>query len=242
MSWKEKLYMFYVSSGQSGIDKEDFNISSSSTLYYKKIHARFLKTLRTNDRIVDLGCGYGLFLHFLSNKGYSNLAGAEISDEQLEIAEKIGTKHLIQKIDVCEFLEKETDSSIRLLFMKDILEHFDRDNIYGLLEKSYQKLNKGGLIIIHVPNATGIFGMSIRYGDLTHEIAFNSSSINQLLRAVGFNNISCHEDRPIIHGFFSFFRYVFWIMGTIPFRLLYLSETGKKNIILSQNMTVVAYK
>jgi hypothetical protein len=103
-------------------------------------------------------------------------------------------------------------------------------------------LNPGGKFVFHVPNAEGIFGTRIRYSDITHEQSFTLTSAIQLLRAVGFCNISGHEDKPIPHGVKRAVRRLIWEIGTIPFRLLLLAENGTGGAILSQNMLVVAYK
>src|SRR5437870_7579155 len=41
-------------------------------------------------RIADLGCGYGSFLYFLHEEGYRNIAGVDISAEQVDSARKLG--------------------------------------------------------------------------------------------------------------------------------------------------------
>jgi hypothetical protein len=98
------------------------------------------------------------------------------------------------------------------------------------------------MVVIHVPNAEGIFGMRIRYGDLTHENCFTPQSINQALMACGFDGMACFEDKPIVHGLKSFIRFVLWEVLSLPYRLLLIAETGNTKMILSQNMLVVAKK
>ncbi|MFZ1748832.1 MAG: hypothetical protein WAU01_01515, partial [Saprospiraceae bacterium] len=82
----------------------------------------------------------------------------------------------------------------------------------------------------------------IRYGDLTHELAFTPKSIRQLLYAFGFNKIEIKEDIPIVHGLFSSIRYLLWYIFTLRYRIIYLVETGNFDIVLSQNMTIIAKK
>jgi len=128
------------------------------------------------------------------------------------------------------------------LFLIDILEHLDKDQLLKLLEKVNISLRFGGIVVIHVPNGEGIFGGKARYSDLTHEISFTAQSINQVLTACGFTNIRCFEDRPTIHGLPSFVRYVLWQLFTLPYRILMLAETGVGKCVLSQNMLVIAEK
>ena len=67
-------------------------------------------------------------------------------------------------------------------------------------------LSPGGLCVGHAPNAGGIFGSMIRYGDLTHEQAFTPSSIRQMFRSLGYAEAESFEDKPEVHGLMSALR------------------------------------
>jgi hypothetical protein len=84
--------------------------------------------------------------------------------------------------------------------------------------------------------------MGIRYGDLTHEQAFTAASLHQAFISVGFKRVECFEDRPQVHGVFSLIRRLIWDIGTLWHRVLLMAESGSPNVILSQNMTAVAFK
>jgi hypothetical protein len=108
------------------------------------------------------------------------------------------------------------------------------------LDGAFGALRPGGRVVIHVPNAEGLHGMRVRYGDLTHEQAFTPASIRQALTLCGFTNVRCFEDRPVMHGLKSALRAAFWRLSTLQARLQLLAETGVGGHILSQNMLVVA--
>lgn len=93
-----------------------------------------------------------------------------------------------------------------------------------------------------MPNAEGIFGSRIRYGDLTHEQAFTASSIRQMFGALRFGKTECFEDKPVVHGMKSLVRRILWELGSAPARLLSLAETGGSGVILSQNLLFVALR
>ncbi|MFB6216852.1 MAG: class I SAM-dependent methyltransferase, partial [Candidatus Aenigmatarchaeota archaeon] len=115
------------------------------------------------------------------------------------------------------------------------------EEIFRILEEVNRVLRGGGKCVIHVPNAQGIFGMRVRYGDLTHERAFTPKSIQQLLRTTGFTNVQVFEDKPVVHGLMSFFRRIVWELTTLIPRLTLLSESpGAESLALSQNMLVTA--
>ena len=124
----------------------------------------------------------------------------------------------------------------------DVLEHLERQELFDLLDEVHRVLRPGGLCLIHVPNGEGIFGMEIRFGDLTHVQAFTQNSARQLLSATGFSQIRCYEERPVVHGIISLVRGVLWALGTLPFRLLLAAETGSTKAILSENLLIRAIK
>ena len=86
----------------------------------------------------------------------------------------------------------------------------------------------------------GVFGMRVRYGDLTHEQCFTPRSIRQVLAVCGFNDVFCFEDQPVVHGLKSALRFLVWKLFTLPVLLLLLAETGGRGHILSQNMLITA--
>lgn len=124
----------------------------------------------------------------------------------------------------------------------DILEHLEKQEVLNLLDHVHRVLTDKGILIIHVPNGAGVFGSKVRYGDFTHQSAYTSKSIHQILYACCFQSIQVFEDKPTIHGIKSFIRYALWHILTIPFRLLLIAENGTTNHILSQNMLVKAEK
>ncbi len=196
---------------------------------------------KTDSIIIDLGCGYGAYLLCLQELGYTECEGIDTSSEQVEAAQQLGLKR-VQAGDIQEFLDQRTGESADVVLLIDVLEHIPNTEIFPLLDSIYRILKPGGRLIVHVPNGHGIFAMGVRYGDMTHENAFTSTSIQQLMRTVGFDQITAHEEKPVIHGLNSLIRKIIWEVGTAGTRLLYLAENGSRNILLSANMMVVAKK
>ena len=190
-------------------------------------------------RIVDLGCGHGTLLHFLKQAGYTNVLGIDVSGEQIEQARRLGVNEARQgQLDA--FLSDADPGSVDVVLMFDVLEHLRRQELFRTLDGVRRILRSKGWCIVHLPNAEGIYGMRIRYGDLTHEISFTPRSLQQLFATVGFSGVACFEDKPQVHGFSSALRRIVWEIGTFPHRLLLTAETGQTHFVLSQNMLAVA--
>jgi 2-polyprenyl-3-methyl-5-hydroxy-6-metoxy-1,4-benzoquinol methylase len=99
-----------------------------------------------------LGCGHGLFLHFLLKLGYKNVTGADGSEEQVNLAHSLGIKH-VDRDDILRYLKHLEEASIDVIFLIDVLEHLEHEEIFGILDDVYRVLSPPGLCIAHVPNA-----------------------------------------------------------------------------------------
>ncbi|GGE96285.1 class I SAM-dependent methyltransferase [Hymenobacter cavernae] len=244
MDFKDRLYNVYVSSEQGGgkvLDQlqNGTSLFSGNAPYITQLIKRHIPADRSV-RIMDLGCGHGAHLYFLKQCGYQNLVGVDTSAEQVELAHRLGVEE-VQLGNIEDFLSDDKESADVVLLI-DILEHLPLTFVFELLDSIFVKLNKGGRLIIHVPNAEGLYGMRIRYGDLTHEQAFTPTSMRQLLKTVGFSTVAYSEDKPVVHGVTSLIRRLLWGVLTAPHRLLLMAETGHTEFVLSQNMLVVAQK
>lgn len=238
VDWKNKLYSSYVSTEQSSASSlEKMRLNHDSYPQFRDIIRKYVPSDKSI-RIADLGCGYGSLVHCLKVAGYINVQGVDVSAEQVQLASQLGLSEVRQG-DLHEFLS-DKGRSYDIIFLMDVLEHLDKQEVIDLLECARNALTDRGRMIVHVPNGEGIFGMRIRYGDFTHQVCFTPKSIRQVLRAAGFKTISVHEDKPLVHGMKSFVRRVLWSVLTVRERLLLLAETGASGHVLSQNMLVIA--
>jgi 2-polyprenyl-3-methyl-5-hydroxy-6-metoxy-1,4-benzoquinol methylase len=244
-TWKRRLYDTYVSSGQAtrGLTKE----FHTADLTFEEHTAQIVRFIRQyvppnrEGKIVDLGCGHGLFLYFLSKLGYRNVTGVDGSEAQVKLAHDLGLTHVIHH-DILSYLQRSESESIDVVLLIDVLEHLEYPELFAVLDDVHRVLCPYGSCIVHVPNGEGLFGMRVKYSDLTHETAFTRKSAEQLFKVIGFSGISCHEDRPTVHGLTSLMRRIIWDMGTVPYRILFAAETGRTDVILSQNMSIRAIK
>lgn len=244
MNHKEQLYGKYISSGQAGRKIDKSVVSPDIAFKSRAPYVKYLinKTIPTDRkiRIVDLGCGHGTYVYFLKKYGYTNIIGIDDSSEQVQFAKDLGIDEVI-KGDISEFVRNNKEK-IDVVLLMDVIEHLSLSDTMNLLEGINKCLTEGGKVIMHTPNAEGVFGMRIRYGDLTHEQAFTPMSMRQLMQSLDYTNIISYEDKPLIYDVKSFIRRIIWTILTIPFRLILIAETGMLNFVMSQNMLTVANK
>lgn len=240
MNSNTKLYSTYVSSHTSHLYGEiTLDDIKGQFPVWKRYFGKFLSDDKSAE-ILDVGCGNGGFIFFLKEYGYENSSGIDISKEQVELAEKLGISG-VKHADAISFIRDENKEK-DVIFARDVIEHFSKETIPELLTLIFNSLKPGGVLIIKTPNAGGPFGSRYRYYDFTHNIAFTRESLNQVLRAAGFKEISFYPAGPVPKGIKSTARFILWKMIEAILRFYMLVEVGASEGIFTQNIIAVARK
>jgi cyclopropane fatty-acyl-phospholipid synthase-like methyltransferase len=193
-------------------------------------------------KILEIGCGHGDFIHYLNNEGYLHVSGVDISKDQVALAKSMGIEN-VYRANFLDYLD-EHSQQFDFIAALDVLEHFDKCEVFELLEKIYQALKEEGVFLLKVPNASSPFWGRIRFGDFTHELAFTKRSIQQVLLASNFKNIEVFSVEPVrSHSFFSLIRFYVWKILKLILRIYLIIETGSASRdVLSQNLIAKAKK
>ncbi len=148
-------------------------------------YGELVRPLAAGDRVLDLGCGSGILLYWLSRQGELAPVGVDSSSSQIAVAREALPDAEVHCEDGLEFLESRPDSFAGI-FCTDVLEHLpSKDLTLRWVETARQALQPGGFFYCRMPNAASLLGSYSRYRDLTHECSFTSTSILQLLEAGG---------------------------------------------------------
>lgn len=193
--------------------------------------------------ILELGCGHGALIHFARKAGYTNIEGIDGSPEQVAAARRLGIEGVTEG-DIADALRVRTAASLDVVVTFDVIEHFTRDELLSIVDDVHRVLRPGGKWIIHTANGESVFSGRMRYGDLTHEVAFTQRSLAQLLLSSGFSSLHCYEDTPVVHGLRSAVRWFFWKLIRGGLRLYIAAETGdaSNTQIFTQTFSAVAIK
>ena len=209
--------------------------------------APFIKNLIKNHfpkskkaSILDLGCGHGAIIYFAQKQGYENLKGFDFSQQQVDMAHKLGLQDLVSCENLFEIIKKYPDSSIDLLITFDVLEHMSKTEILNFALEANRVIKPSGKWMIHVPNGASPFGCRAFGNDFTHKTLLTPKSAKQILKAFNFSSIKIFEDRPIVHGLKSAIRRLLWLIIRNILRAYLLIEQGLKNEVFSQNMLIIA--
>ena len=243
MNYKDLIYKNYYSKRIGRSAPKDLKGLASRQPFYKNIINSHFPKNKTIE-ILELGCGYGAFLHHIQNAGYVNCTGIDASAEMVEIANKLNINGIATG-DVVAEIKSRKDKSLDLIIAIDLIEHFTKSDLFELVIEFERVLKPGGRVITHQPNAEGVFGNAILYGDYTHEQAFTRVSVAQLFLSCGFSKVSSYEDVPIAFNLKSFVRKILWLRLVRPLYLfLIMVESGgsDKDIALTKNFLSVAIK
>lgn len=139
-------------------------------------------------RVLDIGCGYGLFLDVLRSVGWETY-GTEIFPKSIEFC--LG-RHRIYLANEARF----SDGFFDWITMDNVLEHIT--NPQELLQRVRHWLKPNGLLTICVPNFGGIdarFWGTYWYGLMPphHEFHYTGEGLKRLLSSCGFDsNVRFH--------------------------------------------------
>ena len=236
-AFRERLYAQYRRTHPAGAAAP----SQASLRYDAKIYRRTFGPLLPHDRdaaVFDAGCGAGTFLHYLQHSGYAKSEGMDRDPEQAEAARKLGLK--ASAGDAFAHLASRPGAYDCVVAI-DVLEHLTKGELFDALDAVRGALKPGGVFVWRAPNADGPFAGRIRYGDLTHELAFTAGSARQLMAAAGFDEVGVSPEGPVVTGLRSLVRAVLWTGFRAAARLYLFAESmAHRDCILTANLIVRA--
>lgn len=156
---------------------------------YRHYFNRYIKPffpIYKNALVLDLGCGFGIFLDACRQSGYRRLEGVEMEAGAADYAKnRLGLEGAVGG-DMFKYLSAQNDLTYDVITALNVLEHIKKDRVYELFNLIFAKLKPGGIFIAEMPNADSPHGLSILFSDLTHEWAYTRRLLNQLFKIHGF--------------------------------------------------------
>jgi 2-polyprenyl-3-methyl-5-hydroxy-6-metoxy-1,4-benzoquinol methylase len=199
---------------------------------WERLIARHLPASR-DALILDCGCGEGYLVSWLVSRGYRRASGVDASAEEVAVAQSLGLP-----VEHGEMLPALAASrgSLDFIILRNVLEHFPKEEMIATLTAARQALRPGGVLWIQAPNAESPFGARLRYADFTHQLAFTQDSMQQVLRIAGFDSV---EVGPVRAGFTGL-RGLLWKCVEALYKLLLTAELGNGRYVVTQDLFAVA--
>lgn len=185
-------------------------------------------------RILEIGCGDGLFVRFLHEEGFRNAEGFDANAGRIARARRLGLENVFHADLRTYFSECGKTERWDVVFALNVIEHLHKHEILRLLRDVFGALRPGGMFWIRVPNGAGLFGGHTRYIEFTHETAFTTNSLKDM---------SSYSWGPIPHGPRSLIRFLGWKAVELALTCLALLETAStKGGIFTSDLLAQARK
>ena len=226
--FRKTLYDRYVSDFKALGQQRD-----RSTVWAAHKLGPLLNGLDTTASILELGCGDGRMLEFLSQRGFTDTQGLDISEEQVLLARDRGCRAIVA--DGLRYLTEHPGRFDAILAL-DFVEHFHKDELVDLSSAMFQALKPGGRLILQTPNGQGLLAGQVVFGDMTHLTIFTPNSLRQLLQRTGFREFAFQETGPVPAGAVGLLRTGLWHAIKSVAAAIHRIETGKSQTIWTENL------
>ena len=143
-------YKFYYPDGIWGDGRFYEDLQKNNNWYYAKNrweHRKGIDLIDDNDKVLEIGCGDGVFLEMLRQKGVKNTTAIELNESVVAELNKKGYTVFNETIET--FAPSHREAYDVVCFFQ-VLEHIY--DIKSFLDSALQTLKKGGRIIIAVPH------------------------------------------------------------------------------------------
>lgn len=211
------------------IDPQELEMSAAAHGYDSLV-----KELPIGSNVLDVGCGTGILLRWLSTQKNIIPIGVDSSGSQIAFAKKEVADVQFVHEDGLRFLAAHP-SEYDLIFCMDVIEHIPDGELYQFIRSLHGALRPGGRLFIRTPNAANLAGTYGRYTDFTHHRSFTAGSAQQLLEACGFADF-----RVVPLQGTSLSRRAKLVVEHILHRVLFrLSGYGRERVF-TRNLCVVA--
>jgi len=179
--------------------------SAPKTEYFEHLRPEMMKYIPTNaSRILEVGCGSGLFVQQLKSTIKAEFWGVEQNTVAAKKSAEIFNKVLVG--DVTKLLSELPNAYFDCIIFNDVLEHLvDPEQ---LLVAMKNKLLPNGVFVASIPNVRyvkNLFNLLVRKDwryedqgilDRTHLRFFTKKSLCRMLTEAGFQIKSCDGINP----------------------------------------------
>ncbi len=178
-----------------------------------------------NAKVLDIGCGGGLFLSLLKQEG-AEVIGIELSDSRAQYAK---TKHNLEiyKYPIeSEFWQKKYAGHFDAVTLWDVIEHVNFP--YQALQSAVNVLKAGGVLLIDTPCRDSFYH---QFGELTYRLSdgrlptflnamysshlfghkqiFSTTEMKELFESVGLEVIDLHKFHELSFPYDFYLRKLF---------------------------------
>ncbi len=153
-------------------------------------YLQFIKNALKNTEgefVLEAGCGRGEFLKILKENKIP-VKGIDTNPTMIQF--NIERDRPAELIDANSFLNSISDNSLVGITAFQVIEHYLPEYLVKFVQLSYQKIAKGGVIILETVNPMSLFSLTHFWYDITHKKPIPPDMIKFYLEIAGFDDVS----------------------------------------------------
>ena len=132
--------------------------------------------------LLEIGFGNGTLLRWAKDRG-AEVSGIELQTDLCKLAAKNGVK-------IHKNIESIKNESLDFIFLIDVLEHMNIQEIYSFFSASEKKVRINGSIFIRFPNCQSLAGIATHLADITHKTMLSEPILRMILQNTNLEIIS----------------------------------------------------
>lgn len=195
--------------------------------------------------ILDLGCGDGRVLRFLSGQGYLNIRGVDRDPQALaQIGKHPGVTVELAEVGV-HYLRQQR-GKFKLIILKQMIYYVERSEIISFMSALNDALTPDGSILVEFFNGALLTSRLTELKDPFIRTSYTEHSMRRLFLVAGFEeNYIGGERREKGRSLRSYFYAALRASWVVLLRVIYILERGMDNelpTIWTKSIIAVARK
>jgi O-antigen chain-terminating methyltransferase len=145
--------------------------------------------------VLDLGCGRGVFLEMLREKGIA-AHGIDLDAQAVAAARSRGLD--VKQGDLLEGLRAWPEGSLGAIVSFQVIEHLSLTELEELLRVAHERLRPGGTLVLETVNVSSPFALAHGWSiDPTHRLRLHPRVLRALVEQAGFQNVELRFAGPV---------------------------------------------
>jgi len=204
---EERLLELYKTSIADQMDRK-VQLNSFNQIYWQNVYEKYMShishRLRSDARIIDIGCGLGQFLKYCSEKYSYNLFALDVYSG---LAEQVSFLPKENVFEVDSFTSVKLDYRFSLVTLWGVVEHLR--NPHTIIDWCANHIDENGLVLMLLPNIhsrarkiLGVYTPTLNPREHIH--FFTRESLDKVVHHHGFRIMSHSQELPIIDIMWDF--------------------------------------
>ncbi|MDX5935229.1 class I SAM-dependent methyltransferase [Acidithiobacillus thiooxidans] len=185
---EEEFYSYFSEIWAEGYEK---GLTQQYTAYLPYIPKR------SDLPFLDIGCGAGEFIQFLSANGI-RAQGIDSNSKEVARAKEYGLE--VNQADALAFLQ-EQHACFSGISMLEVIEHLPPESLVSLLSSIFKSLAPGGVLLLETINIKHPLAFHSFYCDPTHTRPVPSDLLVFLLQWQGFTCVQVIYTNPVAFSY-----------------------------------------